>query len=267
MKQRTREPAARRRAACALPLALLLLGACYRGPEPPPNPAAEGFDAAGSDASAVRIADDVMLALGGRDAWDATHVIGWTFRGERRLLWDKHAQRARIDYLKLDPPVRVALDLESRAGRAWRAGQPVTDPAELKRLCEQAYAHWVNDSYWLVMPYKLKDSGVTLRHAGERQVAPGHMADVLELTFGGVGLTPDNRYEVLVSRRYKLPVGWSYFPTRDAPAPQFSLPWLDWEWYGGIQLSGNRRDVQLTEIHVRTEPPPDLMTAPGPARA
>ena len=247
----------------ALALALALCAACYRGPERPPNPAADGFNAAGSDERAVKIADQVMLALGGRNAWDATRLIGWTFRGQRKLLWDKHTHEARIEYLELEPRLTVAIDLESRAGRAWRAGTPVPDGPELAQLLKAAYGHWVNDSYWLAMPYKLKDSGVTLRHTGTQQVAPKHLADVLELTFESVGLTPSNRYEVLISQRLKLPISWSFYPARNAARPQFTLPWLDWEWYGGIQLSGNRRDVQLTELYVLTEQPAGMMTSPG----
>ena len=30
-----------------------------------------------------------------------------------------------------------------------------------------AYAIWVNDTYWLLMPYKMKDPGVTLAYDGE----------------------------------------------------------------------------------------------------
>ncbi len=45
------------------------------------NPAADGFDMAGSDPKAVEIADQVMQAMGGRKAWDNTHYISWNFFG------------------------------------------------------------------------------------------------------------------------------------------------------------------------------------------
>ena len=45
------------------------------------NPPAKGFNAAGSDAKAVAIADQVMEAMGGRKAWDATRYITWNFLG------------------------------------------------------------------------------------------------------------------------------------------------------------------------------------------
>lgn len=46
------------------------------------------------------------------------------------------------------------------------------------------------------MPYKLKDSGVTLKYKGEGQTEEGEPAQVLVLTFKDVGVTPQNKYEV-----------------------------------------------------------------------
>jgi len=244
-------------------LALLLVGAlagCYRGPAPDPNPAAPGFDLAGSDPAAVEIADRVMAAMGGRRRWDHTRVIAWNFLGRRRLMWDKHAQTVRIEYLE-GPALDVALHLDTRAGRAWRAGVEVSDPAELAPLLEAAYAHWVNDSYWLVMPYKLKDSGVTLRWLGERTLG-ARTFDVLGLSFQGVGLTPQNRYELLVSRDRALIEQWSWYENAADPTPRFTLPWDNWRSYGGILLSGDHGERRLTDIAVLEAPPPGMLERP-----
>ena len=62
------------------------------------NPPAEGFDLAGSDAEAIRIADRVMLAMGGREAWDSTRHLRWKFFGRRLHVWDKHTGDLRIEY-------------------------------------------------------------------------------------------------------------------------------------------------------------------------
>ncbi|HVS17243.1 MAG TPA: hypothetical protein VMT18_01495 [Planctomycetota bacterium] len=245
-------------------LALLLaglLGGCYRGPAPDANPPAAGFDLAGSSERAIQIADRTMRAMGGRRRWDQTRVIAWNFLGRRRLMWDKHAQTVRIEYLDEGPALDVALHLDTRAGRAWRDGVAVTAPGELEPLLEAAYRHWVNDSYWLVMPYKLKDSGVTLHDLGERSVG-ARTFDVLGLTFAGVGVTPHNRYEVLVSRDRALVEQWSWFENAADPAPRFTLPWDDWRSYGGILLSGKRGDQRLTEIAVLDAPPPGMLELP-----
>ncbi|MFC7667045.1 hypothetical protein ACFQT0_06150 [Hymenobacter humi] len=42
-------------------------------------PAAEGFDAAGSDAKAVAIADRVMREMGGYENWKNARYFAWSF--------------------------------------------------------------------------------------------------------------------------------------------------------------------------------------------
>ena len=44
------------------------------------------------------------------------------------------------------------------------------------------------------MPYKLKDSGVTLKYKGQDTLETGHPAEKLQLTFEEVGKTPENKY-------------------------------------------------------------------------
>src|SRR5687768_15463746 len=61
------------------------------------NPASEGFDFANSDPAAVELADSVMVAMGGRQAWDNTRFISWNFFGNRNLIWDKKDERVRIE--------------------------------------------------------------------------------------------------------------------------------------------------------------------------
>ena len=61
------------------------------------NPAAEGFDMAGSDKEAIAIADEVMEAMGGRKAYDNTRFISWNFFGARKHIWDKQTGDVRIE--------------------------------------------------------------------------------------------------------------------------------------------------------------------------
>ena len=238
-------------------LSLGALGACAL--RPPANPPAPGFDLAGSDARAMRIADEVMEALGGRAAWDATRVIAWTFFGRRSHVWDK----ATGEYRLVDGERLVRMNLRTMRGRAFVGGVEVTDPAQLAGTLDEARSIWINDSYWLLMPYKLQDSGVKLRHAGEAALADGRAADVLELTFRDVGDTPENKYEVLVSRDRRLVEEWRFFTQASDAEPRFSTPWADWRPYGRILLSGERGgERRLTDIAVLDAPPPDFDRLP-----
>ncbi len=238
-------------------LLLFLFAGCTPADEggdgQPMNPAAPGFRAELSDPEAIALADTVMERLGGRKAWDDTRFIRWTFFGRRTLLWDKQEQRVRIDMG--NDSTTFLLDLETKTGQARVNGEMVTDEARLDTLMQQAESIWINDSYWLVMPYKLKDSGVALKYIGEDTTSEGSMAEVLELTFEGVGVTPQNKYLVYIDKEDRLIHEWAYFPTADAEEPRMRTPWKDYRPYNGILLSGDRGRGQLTDIAVYEEVP------------
>ncbi len=214
-------------------LALLLYISCANQAED--NPPMEGFNAAGSDSRAVEIADDVMSSMGGRSAWDQTRYLSWSFFADDQI-WDKWTGRFRW---QRDSTV-VLMNLESRHGDAWQNGLHVTDTRGRDSLLLQAYRNWINSSYWLLMPYKLKDSGVTLRYEGAGIMEDGRAAEVLSLTFKDVGMTPDNRYEVFIDTETMLVGQWSYYASSDDPEPKMTYPWLNWQRHGAILLSDDR---------------------------
>lgn len=212
------------------------------------NPAAKGFDMAGSDARAVQIADDVMNAQGGRKAWDQTRHIAWTFLGFRRLHWDKWTGDVRVDNLKNDQTVLVNINTDK--GRVFRNGKEETQPDSVAKYTKAAKSAWINDSYWLVMPYKLKDSGVTLKDLGETKTEAGATADLLQLTFKGVGDTPQNKYQICVDKTTHLVSQWAYYPKFSDEKPGFTLSWADYNTYGRIKLAGKRGPRELGDIRV-----------------
>ncbi len=180
-----------------------------------PNPAAAGFLAAASDAEAVALADRVMLRLGGREAWDATRFVAWKFFGSRLHVWDKHTGDIRVEGTDRETKETylILMNLQTKTGQAWRSGEQITDSDALAELLELGESAWINDSYWMFMPYKLKDTGVALKYVGERALLDGRRADVLELTFRDVGRTPENRYEIYVAKDSSLIEQWDFFTT------------------------------------------------------
>ena len=217
------------------------------------NPPAAGFDMAGSDPKAVQIADQVMLAMGGRKAWDNTHFIGWNFFGARKLVWDKWSGDVRVDNLRDDQT--VLLNINTDKGRVFRKGAEVTDPDSVAKYVKAGKGAWINDMYWLLMPFKLKDSGVTLKYLGDDPTKEGKPADVLQMTFKNVGNTPDNKYKVWVDKQSHLVTQWAHYPKFTDEQPRFTLPWIDYKQHGGILISGERGERDLTDIMVFTELP------------
>jgi plasmid maintenance system killer protein len=221
------------------------------------NPPAPGFNIEASDNKAIVIADEIMKALGGRANWDATRYISWNFFGRRKLFWDKHSGNVRIE---IGQDIYL-VNIQNNTGQVRIGNEVIQDPDSLQKYVERGISMWINDSYWLVMPFKLKDSGVTLRYMGEGATAEGASADILQLTFESVGRTPENKYLVYVDKQRRLIVQWDYFQKFNDEKPAISTPWLDYERHGTILLSGNRGgNRQLTEISVSDTLPASLFT-------
>jgi hypothetical protein len=222
------------------------------------NPSADGFNLTGSDKEAVAIADRVMEAMGGRKAWDETRYLTWNFFGSRKHHWDKQSGDIRIVSEKDN--YTLLMNINTMEGKLKKNGVMMTNPDSLAKYLEMGKSAWINDSYWLVMPYKLKDSGVTLKYKGEGKTEKGEASDVLELTFSGVGDTPDNKYEVYVDKQTNLVNQWVFYSKYDDPEPRFVTAWDDYKQYGKILLSAGRSKYNLTEIDAPEELPADLFT-------
>lgn len=227
-------------------LVTLLLASC----QPKNYPAATGFNANASDAKAIQIADEVMNAMGGYKNWQNTRFFSWNFFGRRSLLWDKWTGDVRIEIPKDDETTVILVNINDTTGKAAVNGVEITNPDTLRqKFLNRGVSIWINDSYWLVMPFKLKDSGVTLKYIGEKEVDK-KMTDQLQLTFENVGETPQHKYNVYVDRTTKLVCQWDYFSHYDEEKPRFTTPWQDYKKYGKILLSGDRGRAKLSNIEV-----------------
>ena len=217
------------------------------------NPPASGFNAAASDEQAVQLADEVMQAMGGRTAWDTTRYFGWNFLGFRDLLWDKETGNVRIE-VPQDSAIYL-VNVNNNTGRVVMRGEEIIQPDSLAKYVQAGKEIWINDSYWLFMPFKLKDSGVTLTYAGEDTLMGGGPAEVLELHFEGVGVTPQNKYKVFVDPEDHLVKQWAFYPEAAMDTPRFVLPWDGYETYGSLKLAGDRGERDISDIRVMNEVP------------
>jgi hypothetical protein len=249
------------------PAVWILLGAIVALPYAAPT--AEGV--ASADSRAGQIARDVLQAMGGEEAWNGTRFVRWRFFGGRLHHWDRYTGDVRIESpARTDregqeqPSFLVLMNVHSKQGRAWESGEQVTEAEALTGYLDRGHKLWVNDSYWMFMPYKLLDPGVRLTFAGERALEDGRAADVLDLTFEGVGYTPENRYEVFVARDTGLVEQWSFFAEASAEEPDFTLPWGDWKRFGGIMLATNHGQDRDWEIVVYDELPTTVFQSPDP---
>lgn len=196
-----------------------------------------------ADAKAEVIAERTLEAMGGREAWDAARFLRFNFFGVRLHHWDRATGRHRIEGKTRDGDAYVVLhNLNTRQGEAYVNGEHQTGDEEKKWL-KNAHAWWINDTYWLLMPYKLRDPGVNLTYDGEEEI-DGTRYDKLKLTFDGVGLTPGDTYWAYINQETGLMDRWAFFlqDWGDDKKPSHWL-WQDWKDYGGIKLSSVRKSL------------------------
>jgi len=206
------------------------------------------FAADARDPKAVEIAQDSQKAMGGQEAWNAARFVRFDFKvnigGETKVdrshLWDKQTGRYR-----LDQKTRVVLmNLANKQGTVYVDGKKLEGPDAAKAV-EGAYGAYINDFYWLAMPWKWLDEGVNLKYLGKKAQS-GENCDVVELTFGKVGLTPGDRYQAFVSPKSHLMTHWEYtLQSGDKGS------W-DWQYgeHGGVKLASNHTSPPDKSIHM-----------------
>ena len=160
----------------------------------------------------------------------------------------------------------VLLDINSREGNAWLGGAAV-EGAQSDSLAEFAYARFINDSYWLLMPYKWRDPGVNLEYLGHETHDDGTW-QVFHLDFDDVGLTPGDQYWAYVSDTPPhLMRKWQYhLQGRESKGPV--IRWENWQQFGPIRLATQRNPVdadfriEFAQVEAAKRIPPGVFDPP-----
>lgn len=230
---------------------------------PAPDPAFQRPASADEKAHGDVLAKRMIDGLGGAAAFEKLRYVGFAFvpkkGGEvlsrREHAWDPGAGRARVRWQKDGKDVTAWLSLADKSGVVVIDGARVTDEATARAHLDDAYAAWVNDTYWLISPYKAFDPGVH-RAAVDRK---------LRTSFDdGVGLTPGDVYLYDFDADGRL-AGWSY-RLQSGRTGSFRFE-------GRKQLAGvtffsrkvSRADdfeIALEDIEASPTPRPDALTPP-----
>ena len=209
-----------------------------------------------ADDRSIDIITKMEKAMGGRPAYNKVRYLSWTFFGNRKLWWDKHTGRVRIENPR-DTSVYLVNVNDQKGSFASKGVQMTGDT--LTSLMSQATSIWINDSYWLVMPWKLRDNGVIVRHIGVDTLTGGAMYDLLQLTFDGVGVTPDNKYVLHVDQSDHLIKQWSFYKVASDTVAARVWPWDNYQQFGEILLSSDRSDQSgPSEVKVYDDLPDSL---------
>jgi len=240
----------------------LLAAACVSGDtsslsSSPDADRADRLRAAMADPEAARLFAGVLDSIAPEDGWARTRYLAFdrisgagVKRTHRWDLWDGSY------WLRADVPdgemiARFNVNTPTAAPEIRIDGEPVTDSERAVAFALQAYRMFINDTYWLVFPFKWNDPGVTTRYLGKMELW-GETFEAIELSFDAVGLTPQNRYRAFVDPDSGMFEIWQYYGNAEDDTPGFTQRWTDWQRHGPILLS-SRREGEDGSVGVRFE--------------
>ncbi len=197
---------------------LAVLGICVSACAslPPGRPGPE------ADALARRMETAVRA-----EAWALTGAVRWTFAGKRQHLWDRRRGLAEVRW----GDKRALVDLVARRGLAWTVADGLERPLsgdDAHAAVDEAWAAWVNDSFWLNPVTKAFDPGV------QRDAVQGADGPELMVRYGAGGRTPGDVY-VWRFGADGTPSAWRMW-TSNIP-----IGGLEASWEGWIELSTGAR--------------------------
>ena len=230
------------------------------------------------DAKADAVGRELIEALGGMPAWEKAREFRFDFVVERdgkalarfSHAWDRYTGDYRLRGTdKAGAPYEVYFNVNTRDGKVFVNGRPA-DPAASKDMLETAYGRFINDSYWLLAPWKMFDPGVHLAYDAEKPCPEGGTCDVLRLSFEeNVGLTPRDLYWIWITRDGRRMVQWQYVLGGAKEEPTTAL-WKDWQKFSGVSLSlekpmvGKTAVIRFENVSVSPSRDASLYTPPAP---
>lgn len=242
---------------------------------------ADGGDGAGGvadtrfdDPDVTRIHSRMMETMAPDNGWEKTRYIQWDWmvnRGEgmeparRSHRWDRWSGDFRTEAEVGDERMVALFNVnEPLEGRVWMDGEE-QEGQRADSLLTRANAIFVNDSYWLLMPYKWTDPGVRTEYLGEETDEEGRRWEVVQLSFEDVGLTPQNMYRAFINPETGLMERWHYISEEGADPAMVN--WSGWQFYGPIMLAPERPVDGVSRIYFEnlatdTVVPEDAFTAP-----
>ena len=229
--------------------ALLLTSACGGGESADTNAADTLEVSTRADSVAMMVYDE----FGGPSAWASLRYLRFDFGGgtdsvrnvRAHHLWDRMTGRYRVEMPVSEDSVYVALfNVNTKEGDVYLNGAPV-DSTQKDELMSRAYQRFINDSYWLLMPVKMFDPGVTRTYVAD---SSGGDMEVIRLSFADVGLTPGDQYWVYVDKESGRVDHWA-FRLQSHPPDHVPQP-IQWTAYKTLQAPGG--EILVAERKVRS---------------
>lgn len=191
-------------------LGLIVLGVIAGFVAHQPMPQGESGPAA--DALARKMETAVNKA-----AWDSTRFVSWRFISGTTYLWDKDRQAVLVEW----GDNKVYLKTTDQSGKAFKNGVEVKDAEEKKKMLENAWSQFANDSFWLCAPMKAFNPGTSREVVALEDGSQG-----LLVRYSSGGVTPGDSYLWHLDES-GLPKAWQMW-VQIIPVGGLKFTWEDW---------------------------------------
>lgn len=177
---------------------------------------------------AEELADEMLSSLN-KEAFDTLKYIGFTFREKNSYQWDLENNTVTVEWDEQS----IFLDLNR--------GKESFNLLEYK-----AYKFFINDTFWLIAPFKVRDDGV-IRSTVDLSVGRG-----LLVTYTSGGETPGDSYLWIIDEK-GFPVAWKLW-TSNVPIGGLKFTWEGWTnhdaWFSTLHKS-SILEIPITNLEVR----------------
>lgn len=229
-----------------------------------------------------------LMQAHGADALASAPYLRFNFGidtpdGERvvaRHFWDRMSGEYRVEWEGGADSSYVALvnvqEVEDQRpdGTVYLNGEELSG-TEGEEARQEAYGRFINDTYWLLAPLKTFDPGVSRSYVADSSTAEH---DVIQLTFGDVGLTPGDQYWLYVSTETDRLDRWAFhLQGMDEEDPPSQFDWTDEVRLeapdGTVHLAtrkqavGAEQAILTNQLSLPSDPPDDVFSAPEPILA
>jgi hypothetical protein len=189
---------------------------------------------------AEQLTDKIQKAIN-QKAWDTTAAVSFSFRGSHHYLWDKKRSLVQVEW----DDKKVLYRTQSLEGIAYENDIELTD-SEKTAIIKKANDYFNNDSFWLIAPFKLRDSGTT------RSIVAQDGKEALMITYASGGSTPGDSYVWLLDEKY-MPKAWRMWVSI-IPVGGLETSWEDWKTFpNNLKIATSHKgllDLKLENVQV-----------------
>jgi hypothetical protein len=179
----------------------------------------------GETGSKAEILTDKIQKAINQKAWDSTAAVSFTFMGSHYYLWDKTNNLVQVKW----GDKKVIYNNKTLEGIAYDNNNILADDAKNDAI-STGNKYFNNDSFWLIAPFKLRDSGTT------RAIVMQDNKEALLVTYNTGGSTPGDSYLWLVDENY-IPTAWRMW-VGIIPMGGVETSWEDWTVFpNGVKIA------------------------------